>query len=71
MKGERRFTAATAERIRVLLGRTRNAPRHEQKVLRQAIRNLGFFITDFDRSGSGFRPEDFDGLVRSGQIEVV
>lgn len=70
MKGKTRFSAATAERIRILLGRVRSSPRPAQKVLRQQIRDLGFYISDFRRPASGFTREDFDALVQNGGIEV-
>lgn len=71
MQGQRRFRQSTADQIRVLLSRTRSSPRPQQKVYRQAIRDLGFYISDFGRPARGFGPEDFEQLIRSGQIEVV
>jgi len=71
VKGNRRFTRATADQIRVLLSRTRNAPRAQQKALRQQIRDLGFYISDFDRPAAGFGPNEFNELIRSGVIELV
>jgi hypothetical protein len=71
MKGQRRFSQAAADQIRVLLGRTRSAQRAEQKVLRQRIRDLGFYISAFERPATGFGPDDFDELIRSNAIEIV
>ena len=71
MKGSREFTKETAQHIEVLLSRTRASGRADQKVLRQRIRDLGFFISDFSRPPSGFGPEDFRALVRSGTIKVI
>lgn len=71
MKGSRRFTRSTAERIRQLLGRTRKADRPVQKHLRQQIRDLDFYISDWKRPSEGFGPDDFDALVRNGHIEII
>ncbi len=70
-KGQREFSKATADRIRVLLGQTRNSDRPQQIALRGKIRDLGFYISDFNRPAEGFGPEDFDELVRGGQIRVI
>jgi hypothetical protein len=71
VKGSRRFNRSTADQIRVLLSRVRNADRNQQKALRQQVRDLGFYISDFGRPVTGFRTEDFDELVRTGLIEIL
>ena len=71
MKGSRTFTKQAAEEIVVLLGRTRAASRADQKVLRQRIRDRGFYISDFDRPTNGFGPDDFRELVRLGTIQIT
>ena len=70
MKGSRRFSKETADEIVRLLGRTRAARRPQQKALRQQIRDRGFYISDFNRPGSGFGPDDFRELVRQGVIQI-
>lgn len=71
MKGSRTFTKKAADEIVVLLGRTRAASRADQKVLRQRIRDQGFYISDFDRPAVGFGPDDFRELVRQGTIRIT
>jgi hypothetical protein len=71
MKGSRVFSRSTADRIRSLLARTRAAEPPQQKALRQDIRDLRFYISDFHRPATGLAPEDFDELVRTKQIEIV
>lgn len=71
MQSSRRFTRAAAQQIRVLLADTRRAERSRQKALRQQIRDLGFFISDFSHSADGFTPEDFDDLVSAGTIDII
>ncbi len=71
MKGSRRFSHETAQQIRTLLADVRRADRATQKNLRQRIRKLDFYISDFNRPIAGFRPDDFDELVRAGKIEII
>lgn len=71
MKGQRQFTRATADQIRSLLARTRASARPEQKVLRQKVRDLGFYISDFERPATGFGSADFDELIRTRRIEIL
>ncbi len=71
MKGKRRFSAADANAIRVVLRKLRGANRSEQKKLRGNLRSQhGFYITDFDTSGKGFSEADFDALIANGVISV-
>jgi len=35
------------------------------------MRDLGFFISDFDHSGRGFSAEDLDALVHSGRVTIT
>jgi hypothetical protein len=71
MKGSRQFTREAAQAIRRLLAETRRVAPSQQKALRQRIRDHGFFISDFDRPITGFRPEDFDELIRGGLIDII
>ncbi|MEX2457995.1 MAG: hypothetical protein WD770_03305 [Actinomycetota bacterium] len=38
--------------------------------MRDQIRRIGFYISDYSGDSSGFTAADFDGLVASGQVEV-
>lgn len=71
MRTSRTFTKETAAEIVELLSRTRAADRDQQKILRQQIRDRGFYISDFSRAASGFEPEDFHDLVRRGVIRIM
>jgi hypothetical protein len=46
------------------------AERSRQKGLRNELRRIGFYITDWDRRGDGFTVEEFDELVERGLITV-
>ena len=69
--GKKEFTYQEANRIKELLYQKTNAIRDEQKSLRSNIRNIGFYITDFDYSFAGFTEYDFDDLVRKGEITII
>jgi hypothetical protein len=70
MKGRDRFRSAEAAEIRRLLGLVRRAePGTPQKLLRDKLRAIGFYISDF--GGSGFTPSDFDDLVHRGRVLIT
>lgn len=72
MKGKDRFTAAEASRIRGLLREVRRAePGSVQKVLRDKLRRIGFYISDWEASTLGFTASDFEELVAAGSVSVV
>ena len=65
-----KFTSAEAVEIRGLLAEARRAERSDQKRLRDRLRRIGFYITDFDLSFRGFGPEAFDRLIAQGSVEI-
>lgn len=67
MRGTDRFISAQADQIRALLRKRATAERAEQKRLRDELRAIGFYISDWSRPGMD--PSDFDALVRSGKIK--
>jgi hypothetical protein len=69
VKGTNRFTSAQADQIRALLRKRAVVDRSEQKRLRDGLRAIGFYISDW--SGPGLGPSDFDALARSGQIKIT
>lgn len=69
-RGQRVFSRAVADQIRVLLSQTHTAPRSQQKALRQRVRSR-VYISDHYRPATGFTPGDFDDLVRRGEISIV
>ena len=65
-----RFTKDEAECIMNLLNEKTNSKPNKQKGIRQKIRNIGFYITDFDDSYQGFTTEDFKRLIKDGKIKI-
>src|SRR3954452_11709052 len=71
MKGRDRFTPSEADEIRRVLRLVRKAePGTPQKQLRDQLRAIGFYISDFAGGPGGFTASDFDDLVRGGRIKI-
>lgn len=71
MQGKKKFTKSETARIKSLLRAKANASRADQKNTRAKIRNIGFYITDFDQSFSGFTVGDFEDLIKQKMIIIV
>jgi hypothetical protein len=70
MPGKRVFSASEASQIKELLRQKANVGREAQKPIRRRMRELHFYITDFDQSYSGFTVADFDRLVKDKRITI-
>jgi hypothetical protein len=71
-EGRDEFSCAEAAEIRRLLALVRRAePGSQQKLLRDKLRAIGFYISDHAASSAGFTRSDFDGLVSSGRVVVA
>lgn len=72
MKGRDHFTKAEAAQVKGLLQRVRKAePGTPQKLLRDQLRRLGFYISDWAGGPGGFTASDFDDLVQRGSITIA
>jgi hypothetical protein len=69
MKGRDHFTRQQAKRIRELLDARGHAERAEQKQLRDQLRGIGFYISDW--GGPGLDRADFDQLIAHGAITLT
>lgn len=71
-KAKRSFTRGEATEIRALLSALRRADRATQKSIRHALRELGFYISEWPpRPAIGFTLTHFDKLVERGDIRIV
>jgi hypothetical protein len=72
MKGTTTFTTREAEVIRRLLRLKVTVARPQQRAIRDIIRYLGFYITDFKTAPAWqhFTDEDFAALIARGVITV-
>ena len=71
MQGSDAFTQYQAGQIREFLHRKTRADRDEQKRIRQGLRRLRFYISDFADARAGFTAADFDRLVQRGAISII
>lgn len=70
MKSRLSYTYEQAGKIRKLLKLRQRAMPAEQKTILAHIRRLGFYISDFETSQTGFGPADFDRLIRDAVIQA-
>lgn len=71
MKGRDKFTPDEAAAIRTLLREKARVASADQKLVRDKLRHLGFWIEEFALTNEPFRAADFDALVRNGTIKVT
>lgn len=69
MKGRNCFTQNEAEQIKQLL--QQKIASGNQKLFRDQLRSMGFYISDYVRFVDGFSPEDFDSFVVGGNIVII
>ena len=72
MQHKNTFTEDEASRIRKLLHqKSRVLGKSEQKKIRDKLRSIGFYITDYNSDQSGFTMFDFEDLIKIGRIKIV
>jgi hypothetical protein len=71
MKGRNTFTPSQIEEIKKLISEKIKATADKQKGIRDKIRKLGFYYSDFSSAKDGYTVSDFETLIRSGQIKVI
>jgi hypothetical protein len=69
MKGKNIFTKHEVNIIRELLIKKVNSTTNEQKRIRNKIRKLGFYITDYTNK-KGFTVDDFNDLIKDEKVRV-
>lgn len=70
MKGKRIFTINEADEIRSLISQKVRSSKNDQKKIRAKLRRFCFYVTDFDKSQSGFTVIDFENLIETRQIII-
>ena len=71
MKGKNIFTTSEIDKIKKLIAEKVEATPSKQKDIRDKIRTLGFYYSDFSPKKDGYTVEDFNALIRSGKIKVI
>lgn len=70
MKGKNTFTLTEVELIKRLINKKVVASKNEQKSIRDDIRNIGFYFSNYSNK-KGYTVADFEVLIHSGQIKVI
>jgi hypothetical protein len=70
MKGKKTFTNFEVEKIKQLITEKLQASTTKQKGIRNKIRDIGFYYTDFTSPPSGYTVEGFEELIKSKDIKV-
>ena len=65
-----KFTEFEANQIRKLINKKLIASNNEQKTIRNKIRNLGFYFSEFSTK-KGYTVQDFENLIKTGKIKIV
>lgn len=71
MRGKETFTPVEIERIKSLLEKKVDARPMTQRRIREQLRRIGFYISDYDHTFAGFTPADLDQLIESGRVVVA
>ena len=71
MKGKKSFTVKEIALIKKLVNQKNRTSSDKQKGIRQKIRNLKFYYTDFPAPLSKYTTKGIDELIRSGYIIIV
>lgn len=71
MKGKNTFTKNESELIKKLIAEKVISSKNKQKGIRSNIRKIGFYYSDYSSSKHGYTVEDFENLVKSGNIKIV
>ncbi|MDT0685567.1 GIY-YIG nuclease family protein [Autumnicola psychrophila] len=71
MKGDRKFSVVQIEEIKKLVFEKENALPNQQKKIRDKIRKIGFYYSDFSPSKRGYTVQDVENLIAVGEIEVI
>jgi hypoxanthine-DNA glycosylase len=70
MSRKNTFTATEIDEIKRLINKKVVASKDEQKRIRDRIRDIGFYFSDYS-SKKGYTVADLDELIRNGAIKVV
>ena len=73
MPHKRNFTIEEIDQIRNLISQKVKTPNNIQKVIRNKIRSIGFYYSDFRKARitGGYTVDDFNDLIESGEIVIT
>lgn len=70
LKGKNTFTQNEIDQLKDLIRQRVNAPRNEQKSIRNKMRRIGFYGKD-DWGITDCQISDLDALIKSGEITII
>lgn len=71
MKGKDQFTQEEKAKIEKLLAEKCTSERGKQKVIRNKLREMKFYITDFYDKNDGYNVEEFQKDIKNGKIKIL
>lgn len=70
MKGKSTFSTQEIKNIKALIKLKLEANSQKQKGIRNKIRKIGFYYTDFYSRPTPFNNETFEALINSNRIKI-
>lgn len=71
MKGKSVFTKKEEEKIRLVLRGLRATPPNRQKAIRDQLRSVDFYISDWAGNDECFTVAEFDRLIEIGRVTIL
>ena len=71
MKGKNEFTEIEIENLKNLISEKIIAAPDKQKGIRNKIRNLGFYYSDFSTQKNGYDLNDLQKLIDNHEIKII
>lgn len=71
MKGKDKFTQEEKAKIEKLLVEKCTSERSRQKAIRNKLREIGFYITDFYDKNDGYNIEKFQEDIKNSKIIIL
>ena len=71
MKGKSTFTKTESDVIEKLINDKLNSNSDKQKSIRNKIRKIGFYYSDFSASKHGYTVKDYKDLINTGQVVII
>lgn len=70
MKGRKRFNQTEMEELKRLIKAKESATPDRQKGIRNLIRKIGFYYSDFRTQKEGYTLNNFEALIKSGEVTI-
>jgi len=71
VKGKNQFSKSEFKQLKTLIKEKQTADKTEQKSIRNRIRKIGFYFSDFSNQKKGYDISDLEQLVNTGEIKII